>query len=70
MNLHNRLIVETTPLNRLSNGIAKSKDLNPPEKQKKFDTFTVSNLIYYNGGPLGTRTPDPLIKSQLLYQLS
>jgi len=25
----NRLIVKTTPLNRLSNGIAKSIDLNP-----------------------------------------
>ena len=25
----NRLIAETTPLNRLSNGIAKSIDLNP-----------------------------------------
>ena len=26
----------------------------PSEKQKKFDTFTVSNLIYYNGAPEGT----------------
>ena len=25
---------------------------------------------YQTGGPLETRTPDPLIKSQLLYQLS
>ena len=24
----------------------------------------------FGGGPLETRTPDPLIKSQLLYQLS
>ena len=30
--------------------------LKPTEKQKKFDTFTVSNLIYYNGGPDGSRT--------------
>ena len=69
----NRLIAETPPLNRLSNGIAKSIDLNPicyinklhftllkqkykirrrlePLKnKKKFDTFNVSNLIYYNG---------------------
>ena len=30
--------------------------LKPTEKQKKFDTFTVSNLIYYNGGADETRT--------------
>ena len=28
--------------------------LEPTEKQKKFDTFTVSNLIYYNGASTGT----------------
>ena len=28
------------------------------------------NLLILNGGLLGTRTLDPLIKSQLLYQLS
>ena len=38
-------------------------------KEKSFDT-TVSKLFFSNGTPLGTRTPDPLIKSQLLYQLS
>ena len=27
-------------------------------------------LLGFGGGPLETRTPDPLIKSQLLYQLS
>ena len=27
------------------------------EKQKKFDTFTVSNLIYYNGVNEGARSP-------------
>jgi hypothetical protein len=27
-------------------------------------------LVISNGGPLGTRTLGPLIKSQLLYQLS
>jgi len=26
--------------------------------------------VWIYGGPLETRTPDPLIKSQLLYQLS
>ena len=31
--------------------------LKPTEKQKKFDTFTVSNLIYYNGGAEENRTP-------------
>ena len=30
--------------------------LKPTEKQKKFDTFTVSNLIYYNGAQNGIRT--------------
>ena len=34
--------------------------LKPPEKQKKFDTFTVSNLIYYNGGAEGIRTLAPV----------
>jgi hypothetical protein len=28
------------------------------------------NPLILNGGPPGIRTPDPLIKSQLLYQLS
>jgi hypothetical protein len=28
------------------------------------------NLLGFGGGPSETRTPDPLIKSQLLYQLS
>ena len=27
-------------------------------------------LTIFGGGRMGTRTPDPLIKSQLLYQLS
>ena len=27
-------------------------------------------LLDFGGGPSETRTPDPLIKSQLLYQLS
>ncbi len=30
----------------------------------------VTKGLESNGGPLETRTPDPLIKSQLLYQLS
>ena len=30
--------------------------LEPAEKQKKFDTFTVSNLIYYNGALTQTLT--------------
>jgi hypothetical protein len=30
----------------------------------------VVEFIEVNGGPPETRTPDPLIKSQLLYQLS
>ena len=30
--------------------------LKPTEKQKKFDTFTVSNLIYYNGASCRGRT--------------
>ena len=30
----------------------------------------LSNLFFLNGDPPETRTPDPLIKSQLLYQLS
>ena len=31
-----------------------------------------ARMLYFegNGGPPETRTPDPLIKSQLLYQLS
>ena len=30
----------------------------------------MANSLILNGEPLGIRTPDPLIKSQLLYQLS
>ena len=32
--------------------------------------FRLSAPRSYGGAPSGTRTPDPLIKSQLLYQLS
>ena len=31
---------------------------------------TMPGLQFWNGAPSGFRTPDPLIKSQLLYQLS
>ena len=36
------------------------------QNKKSLEGFLKSN----NGGPLGIRTLDPLIKSQLLYQLS
>ena len=38
----------------------------PSAIYKKF----ISELNNKNGDPLGIRTPDPLIKSQMLYQLS
>ena len=37
--------------------------------KKGFPHFTAESL-YCFGDPVGTRTLDPLIKSQLLYQLS
>ena len=46
--------------------IAENKKVNPnqlPVMSKKFG-------LYPFGAPSGTRTRDPLIKSQLLYQLS
>ena len=43
-----------------------SKDL---KRKKKSNIMSDLNYLL-NGGPLETRTPDPLIKSQLLYQLS
>jgi uncharacterized protein (TIGR02118 family) len=39
-----------------------------PRKIKGLDIS--AEVFEKNGGPAGTRTPDPLIKSQLLYQLS
>ena len=45
------------------------REKHPIYKEKRSNTF-VSNLYFSNGTPLGTRTLDPLIKSQLLYQLS
>ena len=36
----------------------------------KTGTPAVAEVPVNYGGPSGTRTPDPLIKSQLLYQLS
>ncbi len=40
----------------------------PPTQKKK--TQTAGVRIFFFGAPPGTRTLDPLIKSQLLYQLS
>ena len=41
-----------------------------PYKIEKSKPYIEDLPIYFNGTPLGTRTLDPLIKSQLLYQLS
>jgi hypothetical protein len=38
--------------------------------KKPFNSFVEGNVCLLNGGLRGTRTPDQLIKSQLLYQLS
>ena len=35
-----------------------------------FDSVNEQKTALFSGAPQGTRTPDPLIKSQLLYQLS
>ena len=48
-------------LDRVVDKVGTKLDLADEESQKPFDFF---------GGPSETRTPDPLIKSQLLYQLS
>ena len=57
---------------KISNNIAKKKKGIAIKVISKFIIFSrlTSILSYYLGGPVGTRTPDPLIKSQLLYQLS
>ena len=47
-----------------------SKTMNSCENSLFFLKSTKDFLTYFNGTPLGTRTLDPLIKSQLLYQLS
>ena len=46
--------------------LAKSK----PADRKSAGASGVLEAPVLIGGPSGTRTPDPLIKSQLLYQLS
>jgi hypothetical protein len=40
----------------------------PSDRRKEANDDVVNSAAY--GGPSETRTPDPLIKSQLLYQLS
>ena len=42
----------------------------PVTKKAVADRLSSSGIILKLGGPPETRTPDPLIKSQLLYQLS
>ena len=44
---------------------------NNDSKNEKNEPFNAKEFVFnQTGGPLETRTPDPLIKSQLLYQLS
>ena len=38
--------------------------------QKKPIEKTIARMVFSIGAPAGTRIPDPLIKSQMLYRLS
>ena len=51
------------PFSYQPHGLQVSKKQRPPTQSRK-------TLPFMNDAPSGTRTLDPLIKSQLLYQLS